>query len=174
MAIQDINPLVPVGSDPVSGGDEEFRLLKTDILQSLPGMTGPWVAPGEDVQFQDGEFRSVTVQDQILESPQVAIAAFGFDGSDGSIHGGGYGVVGGVRTAEGAYTFTLTDSIASNLQGVIAGSAHAFVASLNVFGTRALDNADDNEIDVACNLISSGNPSDAQNGWVVVFDAERT
>ena len=172
MAIQDINPLVPVGSDPVSGGDEEFRLLKTDILQSLPGMTGPWVAPGEDCHFQDGEFRTVTIQDQILESPQVAIAVFSYDGSDGSLHGPGYGVVGGIRTATGAFEFTLTDNIASNLEAVCAGSANVGFAALNLFAARHATEA--NVIVVTNNQLGNGAAADPDNGYVMVFDAERT
>lgn len=169
--IQDLNPNVPVGSSPVSGGDEEFRQIKLAIQNSFPGMTDAWRAELTDIFFRDGLFRTLTITDQILSAPQVAISLFSFNGADGSINGNGYGIVGGARVAEGQYEFTITDNIGASIEGIIAGSANLGLGLLVMNGFRDATTA--NQINVFTNEVGNGAFADCTNGYVIVFDAER-
>lgn len=169
--IPDLNTAWPLGSDDIELGDDHLRLIKTCILGSFPGMTAPWSAPGEDINFRDAGFRTITVTDQIISNPQVAIALFGFDGADGSINGNGYGVVSGTRTGTGAYSFTLVDNVGAASQMVGSGSANVGIVAVAISAFR--DPSDANIVNCNTNLFTDGAAIDCQGGFLTIFDAQR-
>lgn len=49
--IEDLNPLWPLASDPVSEGDNHIQNIKATLQASFPGTSGAWNAPGQTLNL---------------------------------------------------------------------------------------------------------------------------
>jgi len=67
MAISDIDPTTPLGSDPFRNGDDEIRQLKSDILSSFPNISGQVVV--------DHNVLNNAVQTLSISGNQLSISA---------------------------------------------------------------------------------------------------
>ena len=183
--IPDFNSSWPLGSDDVSQGDDHIRLIKSILQNVFPGNTGPLAFTGVSLQLiEDGgqvggdllardiEIRAASIQDEIKECPQVAIALGILDGVTVTLTNGQFGTVSVSRTAGeavGSYDVVLTES--PDLDTVGGGSAQ-FGLALD-FTVQVLATLDAFTVRVQCRQAGNGALVDAPVINFFVMDAGR-
>lgn len=115
--ISELNVNWPLGTDPVSQGDDHVRLIKDVLANVFPGNTAPgtfgvdftldpygiavrWATVSEDLR----------VDRQILGSPQVAVGLATVNGLTGAFTGPNEGINAVTREAAGTYDVQLADT----------------------------------------------------------------
>ena len=174
--IQDLNPNWPLGTDDVSQGDDHIRLVKSCIQGSFPGTTAPWTAAGQDLVMRDGQFRTVTITDEILSNAQVAIAATTVNGVTGAITGPNFGFSAVQRISSGVYEMQLTETAWATVQDLQFGlMAHGGLGGFYVWAvTEATTNPSSSWIKIStAQAVNPGVTLDCALFHIVVFDAGR-
>ncbi len=137
--ITDLNASWPLGSDPVSQGDDHIKLIKSVLQSALPGNSAPLQFTGYDMHIindqggtglggdlfvRDIDCETINVYREIQANPQVCIALGIIDGTTATFQDNNFGCVGVTRTAgqaKGSYDVTITETPGDDTVG--GGSA---------------------------------------------------
>ena len=175
--IDDLNPTFPLGSDDVSEGDDHIRGVKQTLQNCFPSNDGPGSFPGMDFFLRDLDIRTITISDQILSNPQVAIAAVTIDGFTGDITSPNYGVAATQRVSTGMYEILLEDTDWASVEDLQCGKNAQFglVHGTSVMHSPAV-NTGPGWVGLACQAASENQPGDSNDCalfHIVIFDAGR-
>ena len=114
--IEDLNEAWPLGSDPVSQGDDHTRLVKETLKNSFRNTTGPWNTTSPITHG------AATADAESAILGQVPKIASGMIDINGNIQGGS-GNFTVQRTQQGVYNITFNDAAPSQYEQTIVASA---------------------------------------------------